>query len=51
MKILLNFLRMLDHPSQFLKIHKLIQFSEENLKTFNFVPVGSGQVEIVFEST
>ena len=37
---------MLDHPSQFSKklISNLFNSSEENLKTFNFVPVGSGQV-------
>ena len=37
---------MLDHPSQFFKkfIANLFNSSEENLKTFNFVPVGSGQV-------
>ena len=37
---------MLDHPSQFSKkfIANLFNSSEENLKTFNFVPVGSGQV-------
>jgi len=37
---------MLDHPSQFSKkfIASLFNSPEENLKTFNFVPVGSGQV-------
>ena len=38
--------RMLDHPSQFSKkfIASLFNSPEANLKTFDFVPVGSGQV-------
>ena len=37
---------MLDHPSQFSKkfIANLFNSPETNLKTFNFVPVGYGQV-------
>ena len=37
---------MLDHPSQFSKkfISSLFNSPESNLKTFNFLPVGSGQV-------
>jgi len=37
---------MLDHPNQFSKkfIASLFNSPEENLKTFDFVPVGSGQV-------
>ena len=37
---------MLDHPSQFSKkfIASLFNSPEENLETFDFVPVGSGQV-------